>query len=225
MPMLSQIKNYWDNIVLCCKLLSAKGYFILLPDIRYKPGHTGQSALECVSAAVDRVVQMGMVDPGGIGITGHSFGGYETNYIIAHSKLFSAAVSGAGITDPIYSYLSYGEGTMEIDYWRYEDQQFRLGKGFFEAPEVYIENSPLFGAANITAPLLTWTGKNDPVVSPDQSFIMYTAMRRLKKKNILLQYPDDVHSLANKSNQADLTVRVESWFDHYLKGIKADWIE
>lgn len=205
--------------------LSAKGYFILLPDIRYRPGHTGQSALECVTAAVEKVVRGGRVDPGKIGIIGHSFGGFETNYIIAHSKLFAAAISGAGISDPIYAYLSYGEGTTEIDYWRYEDQQFRIGKGFFEAPELYIENSPLFSAADITTPLLIWSGKKDPVVNPDQSFIMYAAMRRLKKKSILLLYPDEVHALALKKNQADLTMRTESWFGHYLRGMKADWIE
>jgi len=205
--------------------LSAQGYFILLPNIRYRSGHSGQSALECVTAAVEKVVQSGRIDPAKMGIIGHSFGGYETNYIVAHSKLFAAAISGAGIADPIYGHLSYGEGTTEMDYWRYEDQQFRIGKGFFEAPDLYIENSALFSAATITTPLLIWSGKKDPVVNPDQSFILYAAMRRLKKKCILLLYPEEVHALAMKKNQADLTLRTESWFGHYLKGIKADWIE
>jgi dipeptidyl aminopeptidase/acylaminoacyl peptidase len=205
--------------------LSAQGYFILLPDIRYRPGHSGQSALECVTAAVDKVVKSGRIDPSKMGIVGHSFGGFETNYIVAHSKLFAAAISGAGISDPAYMYLSYGEGTTEMDYWRFEDQQFRLGRSFFDAPELYMENSTIFSAAAITTPLLIWSGKKDPVVNPDQSFMLFAAMRRLRKKSILLLYPDEVHALALKKNQADMTMRTESWFGHYLKGIKADWIE
>lgn len=204
--------------------LTAKGYFVLLPDILYKNGNPGESVRRCVGAAVEKVIASGMADPGRVGITGHSFGGYETNLLISSTRLFAAAVSGASIADPVMSYLSYSPSSGVIDYWRYEDHQFRIRNPLFDDVKKYLDNSPLLAAGSIKTPLLSWAGKNDPVVRTSQSELLYAALRRLKKQHIMLLYPDEGHSLSNPENQADLTHRVEGWFGHYLKGDPETWI-
>ena len=197
--------------------LTAKGYFVLLADIGYGTSEPGKSATQSVTAAVQKVVDKDLVDRSKIGLVGHSFGGYETNIIITQSNIFSAAVSGSSISDIISCYFSYGLNTGTIDAWRYENQQYRIGKSFYDDPEVYYRNSPILHATNITTPLLTWAGYEDDNVRSQQSTIFYAALRRLQKKHIMLVYPEEGHILLKQENQTDLTKRIEDWFDHFLK--------
>ena len=201
------------------------GYFVLLPDIVYESGNPGVSATVCVLAAVKKVTDMGFVDPEKIGLTGHSFGGYESSFIITQTDVFSAAVSGAGISDIVRWYFSIGKDIKAPEAWRFESQLFRMGKTFYQDKDSYFRNSPILHAANITTPLLQWTGKEDPTVSWDQSIAFYIALRRLQKKHMLLVYPDEPHVVFNRNNQKDLTLRTQQWFDHYLKKeLPATWI-
>ena len=118
------------------------GYLVLLPDIGYTYGKTGISASESVEAAVNQVKEMGIVDRKRIGLIGHSFGGYEVNFIITHSSTFATAVSGAGVSDMtgIYFSTAQGNGYKGTEAWRYESQQFRMGKSFYDTKESYYEN-------------------------------------------------------------------------------------
>lgn len=201
------------------------GYFVLLPDIVYESGDPGVSATACVLAAVKKVTDMGFVDPEKIGLTGHSFGAYESVFIITQTDVFSAAISGAGISDITRWYFSIGKDIQAPEAWRFESQLFRMGKTFYEDKESYFRNSPILHAAHITTPLLQWTGKEDPTVSWDQSVAFYIALRRLQKKHMLLVYPDEPHVVFNKNNQKDLTLRTQQWFDYYLKKEPpAQWI-
>jgi dipeptidyl aminopeptidase/acylaminoacyl peptidase len=193
------------------------GYFVLLPDIIYELGNPGPSATECVLAAVKKVTDLGFVDPEKIGLTGHSFGGYETDFIITQTDVFSAAISGAGISDTIAWYFSMGKDIEAPQAWRFENQQFRMGKTFYEDKQSYFRNSPILNAVNVTTPLLQWCGKADSAVTWEQSVAFYIALRRLQKKNMLLVYPDESHAISKKINQQDLTLRVQQWFDYYLK--------
>lgn len=201
------------------------GYFVLLPDIVYELGSPGASATECVLAAVKKVTDMGFVDPKKIGLIGHSFGGYETDFIITQTDIFSAAISGAGISDTVGWYFSIGEDIVAPQAWRFEDKQFRMGKTFYEDKENYFRNSPILNAVNIKTPLLQWCGKADQAVSWEQSVVFYTALRRLQKKHMMLVYPDESHAISKNTNQKDLTLRVQQWFDYYLKNQPpATWI-
>lgn len=206
--------------------LTANGYFVLLPDIEFQKGSPGKSALDCVTKAVNKVIEMGFTEQGKIGLKGQSFGAYETNYIISQTNLFSAAVSGAGVSDVVRHYFTINSNDNLIDAWRYENQQYRMGKSFFQNPQGYLDNSPLMQAAGITTPLLTWTGLEDDNVKPEQALTLYIALRRLNKKHIMLRYPNDGHIFVNAKNQIDLTNRIQQWFDHFLKNESAtDWIQ
>jgi len=192
------------------------GYVVLFPDIHYQQGAPGKSALDCVQAATQKAIALGIADPDRIGLIGHSFGGYETNFIVTHSSLFRAAVSGAAVSDleSYYTTLNWTNG--RPDMWRMEYQQYRFGASLFESPKAYRENSPIVFSNNITTPLLMWSGKDDNQVDWHQSIAFHLALRRLGKKNILLLYPEEGHNLLQDDNQADLTLKIQQWFDHYL---------
>lgn len=205
---------------------TSKGYAVLLADITFDKGNTGFSALDCVTAAVDKVVAMSVADAKKIGLIGHSFGGYETNFILTQTDLFAAAVSGSGVADTVGHYFTYNTEQHSIDSWRYENQQYRMGFSFFDNKEAYFNNSPLLHADKITTPLLTWVGAKDKNVQPRQSELLYSALRRLDKDHTMLVYQNEGHILNNAKNQIDLTYRLQEWFDYYLmKTDKPNWMK
>lgn len=209
-----------------CTNLTNKGYFVLMADIAYEKGNPGNSAVECVTAAVDKVLETSRVNPDKIGLIGHSFGGYEVNFITTQTDKFAAVVSGSGIADNVAHYFTYNTEQHSIDSWRFENQQFRMGVPFFENQQAYFDNSPLLHAEKITTPILTWTGDSDKNVQPKQSEAWYAALRRLKKEHIMLVYPNEGHMLQKDNNQRDLTHKIYDWFDYYLKNTeKPEWMK
>ena len=205
--------------------LTSKGYAVLMPDIMYEKGNSGISATDCVVAATTKVISMGVADATKIGLMGHSFGGYETNFIITNTPIFATAISGASVANTVDHYFTFNTIYNSIDGWRYENQQYRMGFSFFENKDAYYRNSPLHNAANITTPLLTWAGALDLNVLPNQASSFYAALRRLNKEHVMLVYPDEGHIFYNPRNQENLTRKIEDWMDYYLKGIlKPEWM-
>lgn len=208
-------------------LYAGNGYFVFCPDIRYEVGNPGFSAADCVmSGTKAALVKAASIDPGRIGLLGHSFGGYETNFIVTQTDMFRAAVSGSGISDLTSFYLSMGWNYGITDIWRFESEQFRMGKPLFENFNGYSANSPIRHAAAINTPLLSYTGDKDYQVSSFQSMEFFIALRRLKKEHIMFVYPDEEHVLHSKKNQKDLTVKMLQWFDYHLKDTaKPKWLQ
>lgn len=207
-------------------VLSLEGYFVLCPDIEYETGKTGESALDCVTAATSAVIEKGLVDPDKIGLMGHSFGGYETAYISGKTDIFAASVAGAAPIDLNSFYHAINWRTGKPHMIKFNIGQFRLGVSAYEMPLTYLNNSPLNNVENINKPLLFWSGKNDQQVDWHQSIELYLAMHRLEKNNIMLLYPEEEHSFSDPYNQKDLSIRILQWFNHFLKNEKAfEWIE
>lgn len=196
---------------------TSQGFFVLLPDIEYQIGDPGLSATACVVTATETAIKEASIDKTKIGLIGHSFGGYETNFIITQTNLFAAAIAGSGNSDIISSYLYLAKNLGKPNQWRYEDYQGRMGKTLFEDWSGYIRNSPLFQIDKVKTPLLLWTGSEDFHVNYTQSIKFYLAHRRLQNTNILVMYDKEGHVLMNKKNQLDLTQKTEDWFRHYLK--------
>lgn len=199
-------RHYTDN-----------GYIVIEPDIHYKLGDPGFSALECVEDALDRLFEFLPVQKDNVGLIGHSFGSYQTNFIITQSNKFKAAVSSAGIADLESWYLTMGWNTMQPEFWRMEDQQFRMGSSLFEINEKYRQNSPITHIRNVSTPLLVWVGKEDYHVNWSQSVMMFLALKRLGKDVNLILYPEEGHVLINPANKKDVGIKVREWFDYHLK--------
>lgn len=206
-------------------VFTTQGYFVYYPDIRLEIDNPGIAAADCTISATKEIIARGLVNPEKIGLIGHSFGGYETVFIITQTNLFTTAIAGGAITDLKSFYLTVGWDTGKPDMWRIQKEQWRITKSPFEDPLTYNRNSPVVCADKITTPLLLWTGKQDQQVDWHQSIKFYLALRRLNKKSIMLLYPNEKHSILNQTNQKDLFDRVQQWFGYYLKDeLPATWI-
>jgi hypothetical protein len=211
-----------SNAMLNIPQYVSNGYLVFLPDIHYKKGTPGEDALRSIQSAITKITKFDWVDSTKLGLQGVSFGGYETNYIIANETRFAAACAGASISNISSAYGSLYSG--DEAFFMYEHTMFNLGATPYEHPDLYLKNSPIFYANKIKTPLLLWHGDVDFQVPFSQSVEMFLSMRRANKKVWLLQYNGDGHAIG-RQNEADLDVRMRQFFDHYLKDFPAPiWI-
>ncbi|MCU1233301.1 MAG: hypothetical protein JWP63_1268 [Candidatus Solibacter sp.] len=204
----------------------SNGYLVLTPDIVYTTGHPGQSALKCVLPAVQAVVDKGFVNRNAIGIQGHSWGGYQTAYLVTQTNLFHAAEAGAPVANMISAYDGIRWGSGLPRQFQYEKTQSRIGGSIWESPLQYIENSPIFMVNRITTPLLILHNDADDAVPWYQGIELFLSMRRLGKEAYLFNYNGEPHHLNRRPNQKDYTVRMQQFFDHLLKdSAKPEWME
>lgn len=204
---------------------TSQGYFVYQPDIVYKTNHPGESAAGCVIPAVEEVLKTGMIDEKKVGIMGHSWGAYQTSFIITQTDLFAAAVAGAPLINMISMYNEIYWNTGNPNQNIFEISQGRLREPWWVQMEEYLANSPMFQAKNIKTPLLVAFGTSDGAVDWHQGIEMFTTMRRMEKPYIMLVYEGENHSLAKKENQLDYAAKVNEFFNHYLLGEKpGEWI-
>jgi dipeptidyl aminopeptidase/acylaminoacyl peptidase len=159
---------------------------------------------------------MPWVDAKRMGIQGHSFGGYETNFLVTHSHIFAAACTASGGSDFV-SYYGDLFGNGAVQEVQFELGQYRIGATLWQHPDLFIKNSPIFYADRVTTPLLIMHGALDDAVRFGQAVEFFCALRRLGKKAWMLEYGKDGHILFGKS-AADFTIRMQQFFDHFLKG-------
>lgn len=194
------------------------GYFILLPDIKYKIGQPGFSSLECIEKAVEESLSLNtQIDSKNLGLIGHSFGGYQSAFIASQTDLFKAVVAGAAATDLVSFYQDNWYSISMNQAWRFESQQFRMGDNYYNMKENYWRNSPLYHVENMETPLLLWTGRHDTNINWYQSVFMFNAMKRLNKPGKLIIFNDEDHSLVKPDNQERLSKEIFDWFEFYLK--------
>lgn len=204
---------------------TSNGYFVFRPDIVYENNEPGMSAANCVIPAVETVLKTGMIDKNKVGLMGHSWGAYQTSFLVTQTDLFKAACAGAPLTDLISMSLSIYWNTGTPDQKIFETSQGRFDGPWYERTQEHIRNSPMFNAAKIKAPLLVAFGDKDGAVDWHQGIEMYGTMRRMEKPHVMLVYADENHGLAKKENQIDYQKRQKEWFDHYLLGKPAEkWI-
>ncbi len=200
------------------------GYMILQPDVHFRTGSSHTDMLECVEAAVSKVIELGYADPEAIGLNGHSYSGGGSCYIATRSTMFSAVVAGAA---PIDLYAEFnvpiGNGLNNHSYDIYG--QGRYGVSPYEDMEMYREQSPITFVETMNTPLLYLHGEDDQTVQYMQGMEFYNALRFLGKPVIMCSYPGEGHGLRKLGNQKDFQKRIHEFYDHYLKGEPAaPWI-
>jgi dipeptidyl aminopeptidase/acylaminoacyl peptidase len=202
---------------------SSNGYLVLQPDVRYEIGKPGSSALDCVTSAVKKVIELGYADPAHIGLQGHSWGGYQSSFIVTQTNMFAAVVTGAPPTDLTSFYGTLYRQSGNIQQGITEVGQVRMGAGVtpWSAHALYESQSPVHNAPKITTPFMILQGTADGAVDFGQGLEFYAAARRLGKQVILLSYPDEAHHLGRRENQKDFQIRMRQFFDHYLMGAPA----
>lgn len=207
-------------------LFASNGYLVLFPDIVYTPGYPGESALKCVVAAVQKVVDMGVVDEKRIGIQGHSWGGYQIAYMVTRTNRFAAAAPGALVANMTSAYdgIRYGPGVPRQ--FQYERGQSRIGGSLWEYPMRYLDNSPLFRADQVKTPLLMLHNDRDDAVPFTQGIEFFLALRRLDKEVYFFNYNGEPHGLRKRANQRDYAIRLFDFFGYFLQDkAKPGWME
>lgn len=195
---------------------TSNGYAVLEPDIVYKVNDPGMSAVACVVPAVQAAVATGVVDEKRVGLHGHSWGGYQTAFLVTHTDIFHAAVAGAPLTDMISMYSLIYKNTGATNQAIFESSQGRFFGGYWDNLEAYQRNSPVYFAKNVHTPLMILHNDKDGAVDQTQGIEYFNTLRRLGKPVILLEYKGENHGLAKPQNMKDYTVRMKEWFDHYL---------
>ena len=204
----------------------SNGYLVLTPDIVYTIGSPGQSALRCVMPAIQEVVNRGYVDEKSIGIQGHSWGGYQIAYMLTRTNRFQAAEAGAPVGNMTSAYNGIRWGTGLPRQFQYEKTQSRIGGTLWDNTMDFVENSPVFRANRVTTPLLILQNDDDDAVPWYQGIELFLSLRRNSKEAYLFDYNGEKHGLRRRHNQKDYTVRMQQFFDHYLKGAPApEWME
>ncbi|MES2331182.1 MAG: prolyl oligopeptidase family serine peptidase [Bacteroidota bacterium] len=195
----------------------SRGYLVCTPDIQYTIGQSGKSACSSVEGAARYLSRLPFVDSLRMGVQGHSFGGYETNYIVTHSRLFRAACTASGPSD-LFSWYGCQWGYNTAQYYT-EQGQIRMGGPPWERKQQYLDNSPIMSVDKVTTPLLMMANKKDEF-NFQQEIELFLYLRRINKKAWLLQYDAGEHAVSGPS-ALDFTMRLTQFFDHYLKGERA----
>ncbi len=199
-------------------VFTSLGYFFYQPDIVYRAQNPGLSALECVVPAVEALLGRDDILPDQVGLVGHSWGAYQTAFIVSRSNLFAAGVAGAPLTNMMSMSVSIYWNSGSTDARIFHESQGRMDKPFWQDVETYIANSPIFGMDSLETPLMIAFGDKDGAVDWHQGIEMYNAARLAQKQLVMLVYEGENHSLAKKPNQVDYHWRVREWFGHYVKG-------
>jgi len=199
----------------------SRGYVVFVPDIVYKDGHPGESAYNCICAGAEAMCeQFPFIDKSKMAIQGQSWGGYQTAYLVTRTDMFAAAGAGAPVGNMTSAYggIRWESGSSRIP--QYEYGQSRIGKTLWEdgGLDLYIENSPVFFAPNVTTPVLIMHNDADGAVPWYQGIEFFMSLRRLGKPAWLLEYNNEAHNLVERRNCKDLSIRLQQFFDHYLKG-------
>lgn len=196
---------------------ASAGYVVLIPDIRYRPGHPAKSAYDCIMASTDEALRKySNLDSTRMGLQGQSWGGYQTAQLITMTTRYRAAMAGAPVANMFSAYGGMRWGSGMNRQFQYERTQSRIGKTIWEAPALYVENSPLFHLPNVRTPLLIMHNDEDGAVPWYQGIELFMGMKRLGKPCWLLNYNGDDHNLMKNANRVDLSIRMRQFFDHYL---------
>lgn len=197
----------------------SRGYVVFVPDIHYTPGLPGESAYNYVCSGVEAVCDLyPNIDRKRIGIDGQSWGGYQTAYLVTRTDMFACAGSGAPVANMTSAFGGIRWESGSSRQAQYEQGQSRIGGNLWEETELYIRNSPVFHANRCNTPLLIMHNDADGAVPWYQGIELFMALRRLQKPVWMLQYNGEAHNLKERRNRKDITVRLQQFFDHYLKG-------
>ena len=203
----------------------SNGYLVMQPDVHFRGGSSHSDMLECVEAAIARVVELGYADPERVGLHGHSYSGGGASYIATRSNVFAAIVAGAAPINLVgeFNILFRGSGQNNHSYDIYG--QGRYGSNPYDDFDMYWSQSPIAHVRTMDTPLLYMHGDNDQIVEYNQGMEFYNALRFNGKPVIFLSYPGEGHSLSKLENNLDYQTRMAQFYGHYLKGEPAaEWM-
>lgn len=165
-----------------------------------------------VLAGVDLLVAEGLADPARLGVTGGSYGGYLTNWIVAHDHRFRAAVTCRSVSDMTTLMLT---GDISGGDWA----KWEFGVTPWEDPAYFRSISPLTYAPQIRTPLLIQHAENDLRTTIAQAEALFTVLRSLRRPVRFMRVPGETHELTRSGTpfrRVENLVQIRNWFRHFL---------
>jgi dipeptidyl aminopeptidase/acylaminoacyl peptidase len=207
------------------QMATGRGYAVFYPNYR---GSTGRGLAFAMSSqadlagkefddivdGVDYLIAQGIVDSARVGVTGGSYGGYATAWMSTrYSHRFAAGVMFVGISNNLSKW-----GTSDIPNELY---LVHSRTRFWESDAKwldYLRRSPVYHVEQARTPLLIIHGAEDTRVHPSQSLELYRHLkvRRPEVPVRLILYPGEGHGLLRSAARLDYSLRMMSWFDHFL---------
>ena len=175
-------------------------------------GDWGDGPMRDVMAGIDSLIADGLADPDRLGVTGGSYGGYLTSWMVGHTDRFKAAVTCRSVNDMTSEMLS-GDAAGPL-FGKYE-----YGANPWEDPELYRRHSPLTYAENIHTPLLIQHAEKDLRCPITQAEELFTVLRSLRRPVRLMRVPEESHELTRSGapfRRVENIERIRDWFTHYL---------
>jgi dipeptidyl aminopeptidase/acylaminoacyl peptidase len=205
------------------QVLAGEGISVLYPNPRGSDGYGlefneanlgdwGPGPMRDVIAGIDGLVADGLADPDRLGLTGGSYGGYLTNWMVAHDHRFKSAVTCRSVSDMTMLFL-----TGDISSGEWAKQEF--GAFPWEDPDLYRRISPITYAPNIRTPLLIQHSERDIRTTIGQGEALFTVLRSLKRPVRFMRVPEETHELTRSGTpfrRVENLVQVRDWFRHYL---------
>jgi dipeptidyl aminopeptidase/acylaminoacyl peptidase len=204
---------------------AASGYFVFDTNFRSSTGYGdafkwatwgawGQKDGEDVVSGIDYVLKNYPVDAKRVGHTGHSYGGFLTNWLITqYPERFAAAITGAGISNWMSDY-----GTADI--YRTKETEFFGTPWDKDARDRMIKQSPLTYAGSVKTPTMFVHGEADQRVPYEEAEQMYFALKRRGIPAKMIRYADQPHGIGGNWNNVHRMINELQWWDKYLKGTR-----
>ncbi len=200
-------------------VLTHNGYAVVQPSVNLEQGFPGEAWVKGVTAAANKLIEMGVADPERLGVQGTSYGGYATNLLITQTNRFKAAINISGKVNMVSFYTDSPRlGVRNIH--APEKSQDRIGATLWQQPQKYIAHSAIMFADRIKTPLLLMTGEQDHNVPARQAMEMYYALRRLGKEVAWVSYTNGGHGMPTTTIEEvkDYHQRILDWYNDHLKG-------
>ncbi|HKD50000.1 MAG TPA: S9 family peptidase [Candidatus Acidoferrum sp.] len=203
------------------QLMAAHGYVVFSPNYRGSDnlGNAYQRAIwndagdgpgRDVIAGIEAVKKLGFVDASKIGVTGWSYGGYMTSWLIGHYQIWKAAMAGAPVTD-MYDEYNLSDGNVAGRY------------GFRGSPYVgdnlkdFRAQSPITYAAHVKTPTLIMHDTGDARVTVTQGYSLYHALKDNGVPVKFIAFPIPGHAPGDPARRMEMYRRWVEWMDQYLK--------
>ena len=213
-----QCRNRWSGRLRGAKVLADHGIASLYPNPRGSSGR-GQDFARLVKGdmggedtydyltACDALVKQGIADPARLGVTGISYGGFMSAWLITQDDRFAASVPISCVADWYSQHR-----TSQIPFF---DEYFLDGSAY-EAGGKFFDRSPAMFAANVTTPTLQLTGAKDQNTPPTQALEFHRSLLEHGVRSELATYPTAGHGIRSYPEVIDHTTRYVAWFLEYL---------
>lgn len=204
------------------QLLAARGYAVIYANPRGSTGYGeaftsalhaawGEQDTPDLMAVLDRAVAGGGIDPARLGVTGGSYGGYMTNWLLGQTDRFRAGVTQRSISNLVSLYGTDDIAVVSLD--------VEFGGPPWVARERYLALSPITYVERITAPLLILHSEEDYRCPIEQAEQLFVALKRLGREVVFVRFPGESHNLSRSGKPAhrlERLRRIVDWFDGHL---------